>query len=121
MTDANTTVDPVAAARLCLAGEQEMMALRIHEFPDDVAAHDGDLQDRLEREFAAAFDAASRALSDAFGAELGFPLDEVSESLPVSGVFAAATWNVEDQRVFLVAAHEDRETPFLLLVGVDRA
>jgi len=96
-----------------------MALVRIYEFADDVETHDDELQKRLDQDFEAAFTRASETLSTAFGPGTR-PDEEGESSIPVGGVFCAMEWNIGGQRLYLVAAHEDRETPFLLILGVDR-
>jgi len=107
----------VPIARQLLASPKASIAeLWIRPFEDDSAAHDDDLQAQLERDFVTAFEEAQSELTEQFGrpARVG---DDYDESLPLSGVFRLAIWSTGDQNLWLAAAHEDRECPFVLLLG----
>jgi hypothetical protein len=107
------------AANRLLAGEDgSLTELRIHEFNEDEQAHDDQLQERLRREFEDDFEKAARTLTSKFGspAERG---TEDHDAIPLSGVFLHAIWNVKNSVLYAAAAHEDRELPVLLVLGVD--
>jgi hypothetical protein len=119
MSDTLVTPNPVAAAQSCLLESAEPIAvLRIHEFADDSEAHDDVLQGSLRQAFEAAFSEAVASLEAAFGPSVELLDGPDTECIPLCGVFCAAAWEVNGQRLFLAAAHEDRETPLLLVVGV---
>jgi hypothetical protein len=111
--------DFVALANRCLAGAEPMALLRIYEFAGDFEAHDNVLQERLDQEFEQAFANASEVLSAALGPGRQLTRDD-DNFVPLDGVFCAMEWHVGGQRLYLAAAHEDRETPFLLVLGVER-
>ena len=118
MSDAPIQNSPIDAARICLAGEEVMVLLRVRQFVDDVEAHNDQIQDQLEREFEEAFEIASSILSAEFGHGSASSEDEEDDFVQLSGVFSLTTWDVAGKQLFLAAAHEDRETPFFLVVGV---
>ena len=107
----------VAAAKGLVDSRVESLAeLWIREFEDDVEAHDDALQERLEREFIVAFDEAASELT----AEYGPPArvsQEDEQVVPMGGTFRSAVWWIRDNELWLAAAHEDREVPFVLLMG----
>jgi hypothetical protein len=37
--------------------------------------------------------------------------------IPLNGVFRFAEWEVDGKKIFAAAAHEDRELPYLLVLG----
>jgi hypothetical protein len=45
--------------------------------------------------------------------------DDDMDDLPLAGVFCAAIWAIDETRLFLAAAHEDREVPFILMMGAE--
>lgn len=96
----------------------EAQFIRVYQFVDFLTPHDDVLQDRIAGEFAAAFEVAKRELAGAFGnpAQVG---ERPAKAIPIplNGVFRFAVWEIEDRRLFLAAAHEDRELPFLLMIG----
>lgn len=107
----------VPVARQLLASTKPSIAeLWVRPFEDDAGAHDDDLQAQLDREFVAAFEEAQSELTKQFGqpARVG---QEYDEAVPVSGTFRFAIWSAGDQNLWLAAAHEDRECPFVLLLG----
>lgn len=114
----NETVDPVEAVKKCLAGDEQVALLKIFQFQDDVEAHDDDLQERLEKEFLDAFNEARIALNGVFGSHTDLELEEGEDLVPLCGVFRACSWHVGETSLYLAAIHEDRETPFLLIAGV---
>ena len=113
------THDPVQLARLCLSTGEDLEVVRIHQFADDVEAHDDARQARLYAEFKIAFSIALSQLESVFGsAELADAERDVP-FVPLCGVFCAASWVANGKRLYLAAAHEDRECPYLLVVGVE--
>jgi hypothetical protein len=109
--------DAVTLAReLLRQGDETLEELLIHEIRDDEEAHDDAAQDRLERDFVAAFDEALRRLRSAFGEPLRLG-DEDDDVIPLCGVFRWAVWEPGGKTLFLAAAHEDREVPYLLMLG----
>ena len=114
----NEGTDPVEAAESCLAGGEPMALLRIYQFKDDVEAHDDDLQEHLSKSFLEAFHTAASALDIAYGSHTNIDVDNDFDSIPLCGVFRAASWNAAGTNLYLAAAHEDRETPYLLLISV---
>jgi len=115
----NETTDPVKAAQSCLAGSDPVALLRIYQFEDDVEAHDDALQKRLRSDFSESFFEVANVLDGAFGPRTELDVEDDLEMIPLCGVFHAASWNVDGTGLFLAAAHEDRETPLLLIVGVE--
>ena len=104
-------------ARQLLASPKASIAeLWVRPFEDDAAAHDDDLQAQLDRDFVTAFQEAQSELSEELGRPARFG-QEHDEAVPLSGVFRFAIWSVGDQNLWLAAAHEDRECPFVLLLG----
>jgi hypothetical protein len=106
-----------ALAKKLLAGDAgELEELRIHDFPDDEAAHDDEATDELYQDFSAEFDRIEAALTKAYGkpSRAGRGDDEV---IPLNGVFRFAVWSVGDKQLFAAAAHEDRGVPILLMLG----
>jgi hypothetical protein len=106
-----------ALAKKLLAGDAgELEELRIHDFPDDEAAHDDEATDELYQDFSAEFERVEAALTKAYGkpSRVGKQDDEV---IPLNGVFRFAVWSVGDKQLFAAAAHEDRGVPILLMLG----
>ena len=113
-------VDPIEAAESCLAGGEPMVLLQIYQFQDDVEAHDDVLQEKLSNRFLQAFQEAANALDDTYGPHTEFDVEDDVDSIPLCGVFRAVSWGVAGNNLYLAAAHEDRETPYLLVVGVSQ-
>jgi hypothetical protein len=106
------------ARELLDGGADELRELRIHEFEDDSQAHDEALQAKITKEFAAQFDQAQRDLTKKFGEPIRTGITD-DPGIPLTGVFRCAVWGVDGRELFLAAAHEDRETPVLLMMGVE--
>ena len=105
-----------AARGLVDSAANDLAELRVRELKDDEEAHDDALQEQLEQEFDTAFAAALSDLTSEHGAPLRTGQDD-DESVPLNGVFRFAIWHIRDNQLWLAAAHEDRECPFLLLLG----
>lgn len=111
------TQTATALAHKLLAEKAESLEeLRIYVFEDDAAAHDDELQEQLETEFAGHFDLAKQELTASFGTPLRIGNGD-SEWIPLNGVFRFAVWQIAGKFLWCTAAHEDRELPFLLMLG----
>ena len=108
----------LALAHKCLAvpGAQSEPLL-VYYFEDDDEAHDDEFQAKLETEFNQAWLAATDELTKAFGLALVVEEYEETRWVPLSGVGGASSWRTDQGRLWVAYAHEDRETPYLLLVG----
>ena len=91
---------------------------RVHDFSDDMEAHDVELTERVRAEFIADLDRVQAELSREFGppARKGTQDDEV---IPLNGVFRFTVWELPERILFAAAAHEDRGLPMLLMIGSD--
>jgi hypothetical protein len=99
------------------SGSGSLKELLVYSFRDDVEAYDDELQARVERDFVAAFDTAVADLTTEFGEPTRRGSADDSP-IPLCGVFRFAVWAAEGHEWYLAAAHEDREMPYLLLVGI---
>jgi hypothetical protein len=109
--------DVVASAQKLAKGRKPaLQELEIVQFRDDRGAHDDALHNRLRREFAQRLKSLQKEMSMTFG-----PPDETGtddhEAIPLNGVFQYAIWRTGNQRLFVAAAHEDRELPYLIMLG----
>ena len=104
------------ARQLLTNNENGLEDLRIHQFEDDKAAHNDSAIEKLYVEFSSELDRAQSELSSSYGEpyRTGAEDDEV---IPLGGVFKFAVWEIEGRILFVVAAHEDRECPILLILG----
>lgn len=105
------------ARKLLQASGEQTELLRMHDFKTDVASHDDDLHDRLCLEFSSEVDQAARELSKAYGRPFRTGAKDC-DLIPVNGVVRYAVWKLGARRLFVAAAREEREVPFLLLLGV---
>lgn len=94
--------------------------LRIYEFDDDEDAHDDDFQTQVEQSFVESFDALVEMLSTEFG-QPAIVGEADHNAIPLTGVFKFACWNVGEKTLYAAAAHEDREEPFLLVIGASES
>jgi hypothetical protein len=107
------------AQRLLATRVGEIAELWVRPFEDDISAHDNAIQEKLSADFIDAFEDASFGLSAQFGQPFPAGEDE-NEAVPLCGVLRSAIWSVGGRKLWLAAAHEDRECPFLLLLGTMR-
>jgi hypothetical protein len=112
----------IAAALLAKAADENEMIdddqfIRIFQFGNDVAAHERDLLGRVTAEFHTAFSDVQQELTTIYGNPVRTGSEE-DPAIPLNGVFRCAFWAVEGKLLFLAAAHEDRECPFFLMLGV---
>jgi hypothetical protein len=105
------------ARGLLARGETELADIRVFVFEND-GAHDDGLQEQIRKEFIAAFDAAQLELTNEFGpaARIG---DIDVNVIPLSGILRFAIWEVNGNQLYIAAAHEDRECPLLLMLGIN--
>jgi hypothetical protein len=106
------------AHELLASDEDTLESVRVYQFEDDVAAHDEKLQRRLTKQFEAAFEQSAAELVGTFGRPQREGADD-DDIIPLNGVFRFAVWDVEGRALYLAASHEDRELPYLLMVGVE--
>jgi hypothetical protein len=106
----------IKLADQCLASEG-METLRIYEFKEEEEARDDERQEELAAEFKAAFGEVATSLQSHLGEGVIAATEEEMAEVPLGGVFCAAFWQVGSKRLFVAAAHEDRETPYLLMMG----
>ena len=95
-----------------------MEQLRVHEFEDDVSAHDDELIGRLYQDFSAELDRVQTELARKYGDAIRTGTAD-NPSIPLNGVFRFAVWDVDGAELFVAAAHEDRGVPILLMMGSD--
>jgi hypothetical protein len=106
------------AKELLAGGAGGMEELRIHEFEDDESAHDDGLIDRLRQDFSAELDRVEVELTREYGEPVRRGTQD-DEAIPLNGVFRFAVWDIDDTELYVVAAHEDRGVPILLMMGTD--
>src|SRR5262249_9613666 len=105
-------------ARKCLsATDKQLEPLMIYQFKDDVAAHDDELQYHLQVEFKEAWKRARAEIAREFGTATIATLYDETDYVPLNGVYGASSWQIGKKRLFVAYAHEDRELPYLLIVG----
>ena len=109
----------VDLARKCLSATtaRQLEPLMIYQFKDDVAAHDDELQHHLKVEFEEAWERATAEIAREFGTATIAILWDETEYVPLNGVYGASSWQIGKKRLFVAYAHEDRELPYLLVVG----
>ncbi len=108
----------VELANRCLSASDEAMEpLWLYQFEDDVEAHDETLQERLEGEFQEAWRSVTEELSQTFGPESSTDDADEVDWVPLGGVGGASWWETDRGRLWVAYAHEDRETPYLLMIG----
>ncbi|QDU07531.1 hypothetical protein [Gimesia aquarii] len=109
--------DIVEFAQELTSGEPGALEIiKIQEFEGDEDTND-DALERKHREFEAVHQSLVEELSSRFGAPNVSKVEDEFETIPLCGVYPAATWEVEGMELFLAISHEDRETPMLLAIG----
>jgi hypothetical protein len=112
----------IELARQCLsASTNAMEPLSLYNFEDDLEAHDEELQGRLEVEFHDAWQFVTDELTRVFGPAAVAESEEEVDWVPLCGVGGASWWETSQGRLWVAYAHEDRETPYLLMVGSIRS
>lgn len=96
-----------------VAGLEEV---RAYEFDDDEEAHDDERQEQLETEFSNAFNELVASVTSEFGHPTRTGQED-DDLIPLAGVFEFAIWQFADRVLFAAATHEDRELPYLLVLG----
>jgi len=96
--------------------DTDLEELQVHELADDAAASDEAAIAGLYQQFNSDFDDVAAELSVQYG-EPAYAGDVDTDAIPLNGVFRYAIWNVEDKHLFLAAAHQDRESPIVLMLG----
>ena len=107
----------IKLARRFLKGDEDSLdALQIHDFPDDMSAHDDELTQRLYARFSAEVERVQAELTKHYGqpARTGKKDDKL---IPLNGVFRFAIWKAEGKHLFVAAHHEDRGIPIVLVLG----
>ncbi len=100
-----------------MASDELFALIWMHQFNDEVEAHDSQLQARLAEELAAEYEKALVELSN----EYGQPAVEGAEAaarVPMGGTLRASLWRGGYREFWLAACHEDRELPLMLVVGL---
>ena len=105
------------AGALLDEGPGALEVLRIFEFQSDFEARDDALQAEKETEFNRALDVVVERLSTKYGKARMIADGEHAKSIPLN-VDRAAIRLTDGKELFAAFSHEDRETPFLLLMGV---
>jgi hypothetical protein len=112
------TISPAKLAeKLLEAGSEDMELLREHDFKDDEAMHDDALHERLRAEFSAELDEVKEAISRLYGKPIQTG-NKDNRLIPLNGAVRYAVWRAGKKRLFVAAAREERECPFLLVLGV---
>jgi len=110
--------DVSAVAQTCLAYDgRHDEALLVYSFKDDNDAHDDALQERLWTEFRQTWLTATAELEKKFGPAVIAEKMEETRWVPLCGVGGVSSWKTDCGLLWIAYAHEDRECPFLLLVG----
>jgi hypothetical protein len=108
----------VKLARALLKKDEDdlLEELRAHDFPDDEAAHDDELTERLYADFSADVESVQAELSKEYGSPSRKGKSD-TKSIPLNGVFCYAIWQVAGRQLFVAAHHEDRGLPIVLWIG----
>lgn len=108
----------IEVARRCLGADAESCeALLVYQFESEVDAHNEALQVNLETEFKDAWLRATSELETEFGPATVEEDAEETDWVPLCGVGGVSSWRIDQRVLWLAYAHEDRETPYLLIIG----
>ena len=104
------------AQKLLKKTDGDMEELRLHWFEDDESAHDDEGVAALYEEFGEELKRVQAELSELYGKPKRTGKDD-DEDIPLNGVFRFAVWNVKGRKLWVAAAHEERDVPIMLMVG----
>jgi hypothetical protein len=107
------------ARKLLGRNETVLEELEIYQFACEVEAHDDNLHERLAEKFAASFDSVKAELVKEFG-QPSRTGERDDDHIPLCGVYRFAVWDQDNMILFLAVAHEDRQCPFLLMLGTGK-
>jgi hypothetical protein len=107
---------PEVARALLRERRSSLIDLKVRVFKNDVEAHDDEIQTRLRGEFVAECERAIAALIVEFGIPFFNGYDD-NDLVPLGGVIRVAVWEHDQQFLYVAAAHEDRELPYVLMLG----
>ena len=105
------------ARELLEVGSGGFKELLVHQFREDNTDQDDALQEGVRRNFLTNFDTVMAELTADFGEPTRSGIDDGRGDVPLCGIFRFAVWATGKGDLFLAAAHEDRECPYLLAVG----
>jgi hypothetical protein len=123
LSDRHKYGDVVGLARASLSSSEPMLPVTVYFPPDDEVAHDDDEQARLHAALESDFNTARKRLTAEFGPSWLGKRDPHSGEWDAKsaqvGIVAhqIAWWSVGDRELFIATSKEDRETPFILVVG----
>jgi len=104
------------AAKVLKASADDMELLREHDFKDDEAMHDDELHEMLRAQFAGEVDRITQELSETYGKPLRTGATD-NKFVGLNGVVRYAVWRIGEKHLYVAAAREERECPFLLVIG----
>jgi hypothetical protein len=112
--------DCIAAARRLLRGKKNACEeIEERTFSHDKEAHDDELQERLEQSFAKKLKSFRKKLSTVFQEPTETGTDNHCD-IPLNGILEYAIWKVSGKSLYLATVHEDRELPWLIVLGVSK-
>jgi hypothetical protein len=85
------------------------------EFRSDHEAHDEELTARYYAEADEAHAAMEQGLCHEFGPPAS--AGDSNQEIPLCGILRCALWELDDCKLYLASAHEDRGLPILLMMG----
>lgn len=110
--------DVVALAKKYLRSRSDTCEeIETREFWDEEEAHDVALVEETYRQFLAKMKAYQAQLAAEFGDPSEIGKDE-HDAIPLNGILQHAIWDVNGKSLFLAVAHEDRELPCIIWLGV---
>lgn len=106
----------LVARELLSRDRDSLETLEVRPFAREVDAHDDRFQQALTEEFESKFETVKIGLIQEYG-QPSRTGDAKDKNIPLNGVIRFAVWEFGSKSLFLAAAHEDRECPFVMMMG----
>lgn len=107
------------AQQLLQSTRSSAKSVLIFEFHDEEDSHDDEFQEAAHDHFSRQYGESQEELIAVYGDPIKTG-DNDHSMIPLSGVFRYAIWDLGSRKLFLALAHEDRETPLWLKLGVTK-
>ena len=110
---------------LLASGEDGFDVLKLRYLESEEYQHDDDLIDSIAQEFTVTLRILASQLDDKYGSHKftsdleDEPEEEEGDEFYVPGSYVSAVWEQEEFILYLAVCQEDRESPIMLVVGVE--
>lgn len=104
------------AQKILKKQDDDMEELRLHWFNGDEEAHDDEAVEGLYEEFVRELERAREELSASYGKPKRTGKKD-DKAVPLNGVFGFAVSDIKGRKLWVAAAHEERDVPIMLMMG----